>query len=117
MGRGNSVVVSGLLVLCMGLDSMLWAVVILLRLMVCLCYSCAQVLCYRQRYFCCVLVVCLCYALDQILAMDGGSFVVVGGFPLLFMGLNCLLGVKVILLVCVLFVLCIALDLICLFRI
>ena len=49
MDRGNCVVVGGFLVLCMGSDSVLWADVILLGLLGCLCYAWAQILCYGQR--------------------------------------------------------------------
>ena len=49
MGRSIFVVVSGLLVLCTGLDSILWAEVILLWLVVRLCYIWAQITCYGQR--------------------------------------------------------------------
>ena len=48
MDRGNFVGVGGLLVLCMVSDSLLWAVVILLWLVVFLCYAWAQILCYGQ---------------------------------------------------------------------
>ena len=50
-------------------------------------------------------------------AIGRGNFFVVGGSRLLFMCLDCLIWAKVMLLVCVLHVLCIGLDLICLFRI
>ena len=49
MDRGNCVVVGGFLVLCMGSYSVLWADVILLGLLGCLCYAWAQILCYGQR--------------------------------------------------------------------
>ena len=46
IGRGNFVGVGGLFVLYMGSDSVLWAEVILLWLVVVMCNTWAQILCY-----------------------------------------------------------------------
>ena len=72
--------VGDFLVLCMGSDSVLWAEVILLGLVGCLCYTWAQILCYRQRLCCCGWwFSCALHGL-RFFAMDRSYFVVVGGF-------------------------------------
>ena len=98
MGRRNFVGVGGLLVLCMGSDSLLWTEVILLWLVVFLCSAWAQILCYEQKLFCCGWWFSCAMRGLRLCALGRRNLVGVGGLLVLCMCLDSLLLTEVILL-------------------